>query len=179
MNCYHVVWTVIMWDQMLSCGVECYHVRSMLSCGINVFMSVLMLSCGMKFYHVGWTVIMWDQMLSCGVECYHVGSMLSRGVNHVGSNFIMWGWMLSCRINVIMWGQMLSRGMKCYHVCYHVMLSWGMITSPPFYFSWKLHRLTSQDNNFSMSAANDSFLVLLDIITLEVILSVPISPNNL
>ncbi len=73
-------------DEMLSCGVKCYHVGSMLSCGINVIMwrsNVIMWD---QCYHVGLNVIMWDQcyhvgsiviicveMLSCGIECYHVG----------------------------------------------------------------------------------------------------------
>jgi len=113
MNCYHVGWNVIMWDQMLSCGVECYHVGSMLSCGGRI------LSCGVD-NHVGsnvimWgsNVIMWDQCYHVGVRCYHVGSMLSYG------------------------GRMLSCGMECGIKCYHVMLSWGMITPPPILFFLK------------------------------------------
>ncbi len=159
-ECYHVGWTVIMWDEMLSCGVECYHVGSvlscggqLLSCGINVIMwgyNVIMWD---QCYHVGPNVIMWDEMLSFGMNCYHVGS-----------NVIMWDVMLSFGIkcyhvgsNVIMWDQCYHVGVECYHVgsmfillfsilfysmlscfviiwCYHVMLSWGMITPPHFIF---------------------------------------------
>ncbi len=36
-----------------------------------------MLSCGIKCYHVGSNVIKWDEMLSRGMKCYHVGSNVS------------------------------------------------------------------------------------------------------
>jgi hypothetical protein len=86
MKCYHV----IMWDQMLSCGVECYHVGAMLSYGGQI------ISCGINVIIWASNIIMWDQCYHVGVKCYHVGSMLSCG-----------GRMLSCEIKVILLGQML------------------------------------------------------------------------
>jgi hypothetical protein len=68
---------------MLSCEVECYHVRSMLSCGGQ------MLSCGIKCYHVGSNVIFWDQCYHVGVKSYHVGSNVIMFCYHV---------MLSCDV---------------------------------------------------------------------------------
>jgi hypothetical protein len=167
-ECYHVGWNVIMWDEMLPCGIKCYHVGSNVimwdQCyyvGIKCHHVGSMLSCGMNCYHERSNVIMWGRMLSCGinvtmwgsnvitwdkfnhvgVECYHVGSMLSCGMKcyHVG-------W------TVIMWDQCYHVVVKCYHVgsnvimfCYHVVLSYDVImghdNTPPFYFSWKLHRL--------------------------------------
>ena len=80
LSCGHMV---IMGGSMLSCEVECYHVRSMLSCGGQ------MLSCGIKCYHVGSNVIFWDQCYHVGVKSYHVGSNVIMFCYHV---------MLSCDV---------------------------------------------------------------------------------
>jgi hypothetical protein len=51
---------IIMWYEILSCWIKCYHVR----------LKVIMWD---QCYHVGSNVIMWVEMLSCGMNCYHVG----------------------------------------------------------------------------------------------------------
>ncbi len=60
---------VIIWDEMLSSGIKCYHLE-------------LMLSSRTKFYHLGLNAIIWDAMLLSGANviiwCYHV--MLSSGM---------------------------------------------------------------------------------------------------
>jgi hypothetical protein len=60
---------VIIWDEMLSSGMKCYHLE-------------LMLSSWTKCYHLGCNVIILDAMLSFGANviiwCYHV--MLSSGM---------------------------------------------------------------------------------------------------
>jgi hypothetical protein len=75
-----------------------------------------------------------ELMLSSGNE------MISSGANVV---------MLQSGANVIIW-------------CYHVMLSSGMITPPPFYFSWKLHSLEKQSclHYFLTKSKNFEILIL-------------------
>jgi len=61
---------VIMWELMLSCGNECYHL------GRNVIMCYHVRPigiCGNICYHVGANVIMWEQMLSSGKKYYQTG----------------------------------------------------------------------------------------------------------
>jgi hypothetical protein len=67
---------VIIWDEMLSSGMKCYHLELMLSTGANV--------------------IIWDGMLSSGMKCYHLELMLSSG-----ANVIIWDEMPSSGANVI------------------------------------------------------------------------------
>jgi hypothetical protein len=43
---------VIIWDEMLSSGMKCYHLELMLSSGANV--------------------TIWDEMLSSGMKCCHL-----------------------------------------------------------------------------------------------------------
>ncbi len=50
----------IIWTEMLSSGIKCYHLELMLSSGSNVIIWDEMLSSGMKCYHLGWNVIIWD-----------------------------------------------------------------------------------------------------------------------
>jgi hypothetical protein len=65
MQCYHLRANAIIWEEMLSSGMKCYHLELMLSSGANV--------------------IIWD-------ECYHLELMLSSGTKgyHLGLNFIIW-----------------------------------------------------------------------------------------
>ncbi len=74
-----------------------------------------MLSSGTTCYHLGLPVIIWDAMLSSGTNVIIWDKMLSSGANVI---------MVSSGPNVIIW-------------CYHVMLSSGMITHPPFLFFLK------------------------------------------
>jgi hypothetical protein len=67
---------VIIWDEMLSSGMKCYHLELMLSSGANV--------------------IIWDGMLLSGMKCYHLEQMLSSG-----ANVIIWDEMPSSGANVI------------------------------------------------------------------------------
>jgi hypothetical protein len=86
---------VIMWGQMLSCVMKCYHV------GSNVIMWGRILSCGINVIMWGSNVIMWDQCYHVGVECYHVDQCYHVGVEcyHVGSNVIFcYHVMLSCDV---------------------------------------------------------------------------------
>ncbi len=89
MKSFQFIVYVILWTHsyhvgsMLSCEVECYHVRSMVLCGGQ------MLSCGIKCYHVGSNVILWDQCYHVGVKGYHVGSNVIMFCYHV---------MLSCDV---------------------------------------------------------------------------------
>ncbi len=57
---------VIIWDEMLSIGMNCYHLELMFSFGRNV--------------------ISWDEMLLSGMQCYHLELMLSSGTKfyHLG-----------------------------------------------------------------------------------------------
>jgi hypothetical protein len=59
---------VIIWDEMLSFEMKCYHLELMLSSGANV--------------------IIWNEMLSFGIKCYHLKLMLSSGTKsyHLGCN---------------------------------------------------------------------------------------------
>jgi hypothetical protein len=63
---------VIIWNEMISSGMKCYHLE-------------LMLSSGMKCYHLRLNVIIWDaillsgaydstwnEVLSSGTKCYHL-----------------------------------------------------------------------------------------------------------
>jgi hypothetical protein len=68
---------------------------------------------GTKCYHLHWNFIIWDEMLSSGIT-----------------------WSLCYHLELI-----LSTGANVIIWCYHVMLSFGMIT-PYFKFSWKLHSLS-------------------------------------
>jgi hypothetical protein len=63
-----IIWEkkVIVWDEMLSSGMQCYHLELMLSYGANVIIWDEMLSSGAN-------VIIWDKMLSSGMKCYHLG----------------------------------------------------------------------------------------------------------
>jgi hypothetical protein len=77
-------------------------------------------------------------MFSSVTKCYRLGEMY----------FIIWDAMLLSGANVIIWKEMLSSGANvliwslCYHLelhnviiwYYHVMLSYGMITSPFLFF---------------------------------------------
>jgi hypothetical protein len=78
--------TVIIWDEMLSSWIICYHLELMLSSGtkcdhlgqnVIIWNAMLssranniiwdeILSSGMKFYHL-------DLMFSSGMKCYHLG----------------------------------------------------------------------------------------------------------
>ena len=62
---------VIIWDEMLSSGMKCYHLERMLSSGANVIIWDKMISCGANVVMLsfGANVIIW---------CYHV--MLSSGM---------------------------------------------------------------------------------------------------
>jgi hypothetical protein len=62
---------VIIWDEMLSSGMQCYHLELMLSSGANVIIWDKMLSCGANVVMLsfGANVIIW---------CFHV--MLSSGM---------------------------------------------------------------------------------------------------
>jgi hypothetical protein len=84
----------------------------MLSSGMKRFQLELMLSSGTTCYHLGLHVIIWDTMLSSG------------------ANVIIWDKMLSSGANVIV----VSSGANVIILCYHVMLSSGMITHPFFIF---------------------------------------------
>jgi hypothetical protein len=68
LGCYVIIWSYndIIWDEMLSSGMKCYHLELMLSSGANV--------------------IIWDEMLSSGMKCYHLELMLSSGTKfyHLG-----------------------------------------------------------------------------------------------
>ncbi len=74
---------VIIWDEMLSCGMKCYHLGKILSSGANV--------------------IIGDEMLSSGMQCYHLELMLSSGTKryHLRQNVIIWDAMLLSGANVI------------------------------------------------------------------------------
>jgi hypothetical protein len=52
----------------------------MLSSGANVIIWGEMLSSGIKCYHLGCNVIIWDAMLSSGTKCFIWDEMLSSGV---------------------------------------------------------------------------------------------------
>ncbi len=65
MNCYHLGWNVIIWDEMLASGAN-----------------ITMWS---KCYYVESYVIMLDEMPLYGDKCYHLELMLSSWVN-----VIMW-----------------------------------------------------------------------------------------
>ncbi len=103
---------VIIWDEMLSSGMQCSHLE-------------LMLSSETKCYHLGWNVIIWDAMLSSGANVIIWDELLS-----IGANVIIWDKILSCGANVVI----LSFGANVIIWCYHVMLSSGMITPPYFIF---------------------------------------------
>jgi hypothetical protein len=64
---------------MLSSRMKCYYLELMLSSGANVIIWDEMLSPGMKCYHLGRNVIICDEMLSSGMQCYHLELMLSSG----------------------------------------------------------------------------------------------------
>jgi hypothetical protein len=53
---------VIIWDEILSCGMKCYHL------GRNGIIWDKMLSSGAN-------VIIWDEMVSSGMKCYHLELM--------------------------------------------------------------------------------------------------------
>ncbi len=150
MKCYHLGWCIIIWDDVLSSGMKCYHQE-------------LMVSSGTKCYHLGWNVIIWDEMLSSGANVINWDEMLSSGMKcyHLGRNFIIWDEILSSGMQCYL-ELMLSSWMQCYHLelmsiwdkmissganvimvssganvviwCYHVMLSSGMITLPFLFF---------------------------------------------
>jgi hypothetical protein len=75
---------VIIWGEMLSSGMKCYHLELMLSSGANVIIWDVMLSSRMKCYHLelmlssGANVIIWDEMPPSGanvivcIYCYHL-----------------------------------------------------------------------------------------------------------
>ncbi len=79
---FHLGWNVVIWDEMLSCGMKCYHLELMLSSGTKCYE---MLSSGAN-------VIIWDEMLSSGMKCYHLELKLSSGMKcyHLGLNVIIW-----------------------------------------------------------------------------------------
>jgi hypothetical protein len=64
---------VIIFDEMLSSGMKCYHP------GRNIIIWNAMLSSGAN-------VIIWDEMLSSRMKCYHLKLMLSSGTKcyHLG-----------------------------------------------------------------------------------------------
>ncbi len=68
---------VIIWVEMLSYGMKCYHLELMLLSGLKC---------------LGQNVIIWDEMLSSGMKCYHLGL-----------NGIIWDEMLLSGANVIIW----------------------------------------------------------------------------
>jgi uncharacterized protein YheU (UPF0270 family) len=58
---------VIIWDEMSSCGMKCYHLGlNVITLDENVIIWDEMLSSGAN-------VIIWDKMLSCGMKFYHLG----------------------------------------------------------------------------------------------------------
>ncbi len=84
-------------------------------------------------------------MLSSGMKRYHLELMLSSGTTcyHLGLHGIIWDAMLPSGANVIIWDKMLSSGANVIMVlsgayviilCYHLMLSSGMITHPFLFF---------------------------------------------
>ncbi len=75
----------IIWDEMLSSGMKCYHLE---------FHVIIWIKC----YNLGQNVIIWDEMLSSVMQCYHLELMLSSG-----ANVIIWNEMLSSGANVIIW----------------------------------------------------------------------------
>ncbi len=120
-GCNVIIWSYndIIWDEMLSSGMICYHLE-------------LTLSSGTKCYHLGWKCYHLELMVSSGTKCYNLGW-----------NVIIWDVMLSSGANVNIWDKMLSSGANIIMVsseanviilCYHVMLSSGMITHPFFIF---------------------------------------------
>jgi hypothetical protein len=70
--------TFIIWHEMLSSEMKCYHLE-------------LMLSPGMKCYLLGRNVIIWDEMLSSGATVIIWHEMLSSGMKcyHLGCNVII------------------------------------------------------------------------------------------
>ncbi len=57
---------VIIWDEMLTSGMQCYHLELMYYLGQNFTICDEMLSYGAK-------VIICGEMLSSGIKCYHLG----------------------------------------------------------------------------------------------------------
>jgi hypothetical protein len=56
-KCYHLGQSVIIWDEMLSSGMQCYHPELMLSSGTKCYLVLLL-------WYVG-NVIIWS-------KCYHL-----------------------------------------------------------------------------------------------------------
>ena len=112
---------VIIWDEMLSSGMQCYPLELMLSSGANVIIWDEMLLSLLKCYHL-------ELMFSSGTKCYHLGCnlelMLSSGTNcyYLGWNVIIWVAKLSSGANFIIWDEMLSSEMKCYHLGCNVII---------------------------------------------------------
>ena len=128
MKFFHLGCSVIIWDEMLSSGMKCYHL------GLNVII--------MKCYHL-------ELMLSSGTTCYHLELhvIIWDAMFISGANVIIWDKMLSSKANVIM----VSSGANVIIWCYHVMLSSGMITLPFFVFPGNFtHSLKRNDAVFKM-----------------------------
>jgi hypothetical protein len=70
---------VIIWDEMLSSWMKCYHLDLSYHLGQNAIILDEMLSSGAN-------VIIWDEMLSSQMKCYHLELMLSSGTKcyHLG-----------------------------------------------------------------------------------------------
>ncbi len=132
---------IIIWDEMLSSWMKCYHMELMLSSGMQCYYLELMLLSETKYNHLGWNVIIcviiWDAMLSSGAI------MISSGTKsyHLGWDVIIWSYFYHMGRNVTIWDETLSSGMKCYHLelmlssetkCYHLgrkcyHLGWNVI----------------------------------------------------
>jgi hypothetical protein len=118
--------TLTPWKMITSSTLEndnilsCYHlVLSFILC-CHLMLSFLMLSFG---------VIIW---------CYYL------------FNVIIWCYHFSQFANVIIF--VLSFFLEqhgCYHLCYHLMLSFFVIISPLFSFSWKCDTLVERGTNFN------------------------------
>ena len=76
---------VIIWDELLSSGIKCYHLGERLSSGANVHLGINVII---------WVenVIIWDEMLSSGFNVIICDEMLSSGMicYHLECNVINW-----------------------------------------------------------------------------------------
>ncbi len=72
--------------------IKCYHLELILSCGTNVIMWDEMLSSGMKCYHLEFGMMLPSRVnVIISSYCYRLELMLSSR-----ANVIMWNEMLSC-----------------------------------------------------------------------------------
>jgi hypothetical protein len=99
---YHLGQNVIISDEMLSSGIQCFHLELTLPSGTKCYHLGLNVIIWSKCYHLGRNVIIWDEMLSAGANVTIWDKMLSCGANVVmllfGAIDIM---VLSC--DVIIW----------------------------------------------------------------------------